>query len=50
MIGAKGQKLPTTPKARYKANADAIKTLRAIMAEGRTATAEEQEILAKYTG
>ncbi len=50
VIGAKGQKLPTTPKARYKANADAIKTLRAIMAEGRTATAEEQEILAKYTG
>lgn len=49
-IGAKGQKLPTTPKARYKANADAIKTLRAIMAEGRLATAEEQEILAKYTG
>lgn len=50
VIGAKGQKLPTTPKARYKANADAIKTLRAIMAEGRMATAEEQEILAKYTG
>lgn len=50
VIGSKGQKLPTTPKARYKANADAIKTLRAIMAEGRLATAEEQEILAKYTG
>lgn len=50
VIGAKGQKLPTTPKARYKANTDAIKTLRAIMAEGRLATAEEQEILAKYTG
>lgn len=50
VIGTKGQKLPTTPKARYKANADAIKTLRAIMAEGRLATAEEQEILAKYTG
>lgn len=50
VIGAKGQKLPTTPKARYKANADAIKTLRAIMAEGRLATPQEQEILAKYTG
>ena len=50
VIGSKGQKLPTTPKARYKANADAIKTLRAIMADGRLATAEEQEILAKYTG
>ena len=50
VIGEKGMKLPTTPKARYKANADAIKTLRAIMAEGRLATAEEQEILAKYTG
>lgn len=50
VIGAKGQNLPTTPKARYKANANAIKTLRAIMAEGRLATAEEQEILAKYTG
>ena len=50
VIGAKGQKLPTTPKARYKANADAIKTLRAIMTEGRLATPREQEILAKYTG
>lgn len=50
VIGTKGQKLPTTPKARYKANADAIKTLRAIMAEGRLATPQEQEILAKYTG
>ena len=50
VIGAKGQKLPTTPKARYKANADAINTLRAIIADGRLATVEEQEILAKYTG
>ena len=50
VIGAKGQKLPTTPKARYKANADAIKTMRAIMTEGRLATPQEQEILAKYTG
>ena len=50
VIGEKGQKMPTTPKARYKANVDAIKTLRTIMAEGRMATPQEQEILAKYTG
>ena len=45
VIGAKGQKRPTTPKARYKANADAIKTLRSIMAENRMATPQEQETL-----
>ena len=50
VIGEKGAKMPTTPKARYKANADAIKTLRTIMAEGRMATPQEQETLAKYTG
>lgn len=50
VIGEKGQKLPTTPKARFKANADAIKALRSIMADGRMATAEEQETLARYTG
>lgn len=50
VISEKGLKLPTTPKARYKANADAIKTLRTIMAEGRLATPQEQEALAKYTG
>ena len=51
VIPAKGGvKVPTTPKARFKANTDAIKTLRTIMAEGRTATPKEQETLAKYTG
>jgi N12 class adenine-specific DNA methylase len=50
VIGANGAKMPTTPKARYKANADAIKTLRAIMAENRMATPQEQETLSKYTG
>ena len=51
IIPAKGGvKLPTTPKARFKANTDAIKTLRAIMAEGRLATPQEQETLSKYTG
>ena len=51
VIPAKGGvKVPTTPKARFKANTDAIKTLRTIMAEGRMATPKEQETLAKYTG
>ena len=51
IIPAKGGvKLPTTPKARFKANTDAIKTLRTIMADGRLATPQEQEALAKYTG
>lgn len=51
IIPAKGGvKLPTTPKARFKANTDAIKTLRTIMAEDRLATPQEQETLAKYTG
>lgn len=51
IIPAKGGvKLPTTPKARFKANTDAIKTLRTIIAEGRLATPQEQETLAKYTG
>lgn len=51
IIPAKGGvKLPTTPKARFKANTDAIKTLRTIMADGRLATPQEQETLAKYTG
>ncbi len=37
-------------KARYRANVDAIRTLKAIESENRNATAEEQEILAKYVG
>ena len=45
-----GVKVPTTPKARFKANVDAIKTMRNVMAENRVATPAEQEILAKYTG
>ena len=44
------QEIPTTPKTRYAANVDAIKTLRRIIAENRPATAEEQASLAKYTG
>ena len=44
------QEIPTTPKTRYTANVDAIKTLRRIIAENRPATAEEQASLAKYTG
>ena len=50
VISEKGMKMPSTPKARYKANVDAVKTLRTIMAEGRMATPEEQAVLAKYTG
>ena len=37
-------------KTRYKWNVDAVKTLKQIEAEGRNATPEEQEILAKYAG
>ncbi len=38
------------PKARYRANVDAIKTLKRLEAEGRNATPEEQRILARYSG
>ncbi|MCM1233827.1 MAG: N-6 DNA methylase [Ruminococcus flavefaciens] len=37
-------------KTRYKWNVDAVKTLKRIEAEGRNATPEEQEVLAKYAG
>ena len=37
-------------KARYKWNVDAIRTLKLVEAEGRNATPEEQEILARYAG
>ena len=38
------------PKVRYQRNVEAIKTLKAIQAEGRNATADEQVILSKYVG
>ena len=37
-------------KARYTDNVEAIKTLKVIEAENRTATPDEQQILSKYTG
>ena len=37
-------------KTRYQWNVDAIKTLKQMKAEGRNATPQEQEILAKYAG
>ena len=37
-------------KTRYKWNVDAIKTLKQLESEGRNATPQEQEILAKYAG
>jgi N12 class adenine-specific DNA methylase len=37
-------------KTRYQWNVDAIKTLKQVEAEGRNATPQEQEILAKYAG
>ncbi len=43
-LGAWGQ------KTRYQNNAAAVRTLKQIETEGRNATGEEQEILAKYTG
>lgn len=45
-----GLNLPRGEKSRFKANVDAIKTLRTIMAENRYATPAEQEILSKYVG
>ena len=39
-----------TAKARFRANMDAIRTLKAIESEGRSATREEQEILSRYAG
>ena len=45
-----GLKLPKGEKARFKANVEAIKTLRSLMAENRRATPAEQEILSKYVG
>ena len=41
---------PTGPKAKYVANVTAIKTLKQIESEHRHATAEEQDILAHYSG
>ena len=37
-------------KARFRANMDAVTTLKRIEAEGRAATADEQEVLSRYTG
>ena len=37
-------------KARFRANMDAVTTLKRIEAEGRAATADEQETLSRYTG
>ena len=39
-----------TPKARFAANVEAIRTLNAIEAENRTATPSEQAVLSGYTG
>ena len=39
-----------TPKARFAANVEAIRTLNTIEAEHRTATSEEQAVLSGYTG
>lgn len=41
---------PTGPKAKYSANVAAIKTLKLIESEHRHATAEEQDVLAHYSG
>ncbi len=38
------------PKAKYRANIEAIRTLQALEAESRLATPEEQEVLARYVG
>lgn len=38
------------PKAKYRMNVEAIRTLKQIEQDGRTATAAEQEILSRYVG
>ena len=38
------------PKAKYRMNVEAIRALKQIEAENRTATAEEQEVLSRYVG
>ena len=38
------------PKAKFRANMEAISTLKRIEAEGRNATPEDQEVLARYVG
>ena len=42
--------LPNGEKARFRANVDAIRLIKKLEAEGRFATAAEQEILSKYVG
>lgn len=42
--------VPRGPKARFRENLEAIRTLKAVEAEGRAATPEEQEVLAQYVG
>lgn len=42
--------LPSGSKARYKANVEAIRIVKQLESEGRTATAEEQAALARYVG
>ncbi|HCC02964.1 MAG TPA: hypothetical protein DEP60_09700, partial [Ruminococcaceae bacterium] len=37
-------------KAKYKSNVNAVRTLKAIQAENRTATPEERRVLARYSG
>ena len=39
-----------TPTERYRANVEAVKTLKMIESEGRNATPDEQAIMAKYVG
>ena len=39
-----------SPAARFDANLDALRTLRAVEAEGRKATPEEQEVIARFSG
>lgn len=50
IIPQSGLKLPNGEKTRFKANIKAIETLHTLMAEGRYATPQEQEILSKYVG
>lgn len=49
-ISESQQDVPRGPKARFQGNLDAIRMLKAVEAEGRYATPEEQEVLAQYVG
>ena len=49
-VASDSDRLPATPIARWDANIAAIRTLKGLEAQDRTATPAEQAVLAKYSG